>query len=336
MNSDTLTPGNGCLLVVRCRARHKSRDTATALPESQIAQIAMNRTTLAIVYSLLALVLFDAMALIIKSLSDGYSAAELSGYRNFFGLIPSFLVLYASAEWRRQGKPWKLRQWRLAGFRGVILTVAQVSFYMSLGLLTFATASTITYANALFMVALAVFLLKEKVGWVRWAAVIVGFVGVIMVVGPGRDSFTPAALLPLLAAACYALTGVTARMMDEDAPTALINLYSTAVACVGSLLFAGVTTGFTPLRDMVDIAWILGMGAFGGTAVLLLVASFRMTEQSNLAPFSYFGIPIAFVFGWVFFDETPWAELFPGAFLIAGGGLLIVWRERRLRRQTTI
>jgi drug/metabolite transporter (DMT)-like permease len=70
------------------------------------------------------------------------------------------------------------------------------------------------------------------------------------------------------------------------------------------------------------------MGGFGGTAVLCLVASYRMTEQSNLAPFSYFGIPIAFVAGWLVFDETPWADLFPGAFFIAGGGLMIVWRER--------
>ena len=53
-----------------------------------------------------------------------------------------------------------------------------------------------------------------------------------------------------------------------------------------------------------------------------------MTEQSNLAPFSYFGIPLAFIFGWLFFDEAPWATLFPGAILIAAGGLLIVWRER--------
>ena len=70
------------------------------------------------------------------------------------------------------------------------------------------------------------------------------------------------------------------------------------------------------------------MGGFGGVAVLCLVVAFRMTEQSNLAPFSYFGIPIAFVLGWIFFDEAPWSDLFPGALLIIVGGLLIVWRER--------
>ena len=75
------------------------------------------------------------------------------------------------------------------------------------------------------------------------------------------------------------------------------------------------------------------MGVFGGIAVLFMVVSYRMTEQSNLAPFSYFGIPLAFALGWLFFDEAPWSTLFPGALLIATGGLLIVWRER-LRSKT--
>lgn len=89
--------------------------------------------------------------------------------------------------------------------------------------------------------------------------------------------------------------------------------------------------GFTPVASFADMGWIIAMGAFGGTAVLFLVASYRMTEPSNLAPFSYFGIPLAFVLGWLFFDEAPWDTLFPGAILIALGGLLIVWRERRNR-----
>jgi len=291
----------------------------------------ISRTTLAICYSLIALVLFDSMGLIIKYLSGPYGAAELSAYRNLFGLIPAAIALWSSRAWHQAGRRWRVRQWKLALLRGFILTFAQYFFYLSLGLLSFATASTITYANALFMVALAAVLLGEKVGPVRWAAVLVGFAGVVLVVGPGRDTFVPAALLPLAAAACYALTGVTARMMDAEVPTGLINLYSSALAAIGALVLALLTTGFSPLRDTTDLIWIGGMGAFGGTAVLLLIAAFRMAEQSDLAPFSYFGIPIAFVFGWIFFDEAPWGELFPGALLIVVGGLLIIWRERRMR-----
>lgn len=292
-----------------------------------------DRTLTAVLFLLCALTLFDGMGLIIKHLSPRYSAAELSAWRNTFGLIPSLVVLYASRDWHAKGRIWKLRQWRMALSRGLILTVAQFSFYLSLGLLTFATASTITYANSLFAVALAVPLLGEKVGWIRWSAVLVGFVGVVWIVRPGGDTFTPAALLPLGAAACYALVGVTARMVDDDVPTPLINLYSSVVALGGAVVLTLLTGGFTPIQYTSDMLLIIAMGGFGGTAVLLLIMAYRRAEQSNLAPFNYFGIPLAFVLGWVFFDEAPWGELFPGALLILASGLLIVWRERQLRRR---
>ena len=293
-----------------------------------------DRPVLAIILSLVALTLFDAMGLIIKHLSGSYSAAELSAWRNLFGLVPAAIALWSSKAWRRGGKHFKIRQWKLALLRGVIVTFAQLCFYMSLGLMAFATASTITYASALFTTALAIPILGERVGWVRWSAVLVGFVGVIMVVQPSSEAFTVYALLPLSAAAFYALVGVTARLFDDDASSPLVNLYSTIAATIGAALIAYFWGGFRPIANLSDMAWIFLMGGFGGAAVLLLTVSYRMTEQSNLAPFSYFGIPLAFIMGWLFFDETPWSALFPGAILIAAGGLLIVWRERAQFRHT--
>ena len=293
-----------------------------------------DRPVLAIILSLVALTLFDAMGLIIKYLSGSYSAAELSAWRNLFGLVPAAIALWSSKAWRRGGKHFKIRQWKLALLRGVIVTFAQLCFYMSLGLMAFATASTITYASALFTTALAIPILGERVGWVRWGAVLVGFVGVIMVVQPSSEGFTVYALLPLSAAAFYALVGVTARLFDDDASSPLVNLYSTIAATIGAALIAYFWGGFRPIANLSDMAWIFLMGGFGGAAVLFLTVSYRMTEQSNLAPFSYFGIPLAFIMGWLFFDETPWSALFPGAILIAAGGLLIVWRERAQFKHT--
>ena len=292
---------------------------------------AKDKTARAIALSLIALLLFDAMGLVIKLLSDRYSAMELSAWRNVFGLIPAIIAIYLSRAWRGAGKPVKIRQWKLALLRGFIVTFAQLSFYLSLGVMAFATASTITYANALFMTALAVPLLGEKVGPIRWGAVIIGFIGVILIMKPGTDAFTPYALLPLAAAALYALVGVTSQLFDDTVPSPLISLYSAATALITSALVAFFWGGFTPIATWSDMGWIIAMGGFGGTAVLFLVSSYRMTEQSNLAPFSYFGIPMAFVLGWVFFDETPWGTLFPGALLIAAGGLMIIWRERQMR-----
>ena len=303
------------------------RHAAAGIP---VMQRRPDSTVLAIAVSIVALVLFDLMGLLIKYLSTGYSAVELSAYRNIFGLAPSVIALWMSASWRQNGRKLALRQWRLAVWRGIAVTFAQLLFYLSLGLMAFATATTISYSTALFTTALAVPILGERVGLVRWAAVAIGFVGVVMITRPGADAFEWAALLPVGAAALYAFTGVTARLVDADVPTPLFNLYSSATAAVGAIALALTFGGFTEIASLRDFGLIALMGAFGGSAVLCLVVSFRMTEPSNLAPFTYFGIPIAFALGWLFFSEAPVDDLLPGAFLLVGGGLLIIYRERRM------
>ena len=287
-----------------------------------------DRSGLAIILSLIALILFDGMGLIIKHLSNDYSATELTVWRNLLGLFPTLIVLWSSRTWRTSGKALKMRQWKLALLRGAIVTFAQLSFYISLGVMAFATASTISYSTALFTTAFAIPILGERVGWVRWSAVLIGFLGVIMVIQPGGEGFSSCALFPLAAAVFYALVGVTARLFDNDVTSAVVNLYSSFSSIVIAILITYFWSGFNTIKSAIDMLWIILMGGLGGTAVLLLVISYRMTEQSNLAPFSYFGIPLSFILGWLFFNEAPWSTLYPGGILIAAGGLLIVWRER--------
>ncbi len=291
-----------------------------------------DKAVLGILISIAALVLFDLMGLIIKHLSPRYSAAELSAYRNAFGLLPSLIALWMTASWRRGTRSLRIRQWKLAALRGLSVTFAQLMFYLSLGIMAFATATTISYTTALFTTALSVPILRERVGWMRWLAVAIGFVGVMLILQPGGDAFTWALVLPVGASFLYAFSGVTARLIDDDVPTPLFNLHSSAFAALGSLLLALIAGGFTPVASAQDLGFIILMGLFGGSAVLCLVVAYRMTEPSNLAPFSYFGIPIAFLLGWLFFDEAPVDDLWPGAGLIVVGGLMIVYRERRLRR----
>ena len=91
--------------------------------------------TLAVILSLVSLVFFDLMGLVIKRLSADYDAAELSAYRNIFGLIPSFIALWSSPTWHRSGRRLRVRQWGLICARGLIVTFAQLMFYLSLGLI---------------------------------------------------------------------------------------------------------------------------------------------------------------------------------------------------------
>jgi drug/metabolite transporter (DMT)-like permease len=286
----------------------------------------------AILINLAGIFLLDLMGLIIKHLSGDYGAAELSAYRNLFGMVPSLAFLWLSARWQAGGRRLAIRQWKLAWLRGGFVTLAQFLFYLSLARMEFATTSTIVFSMALFITAFSVPLLGERVGRFRWSAVVIGFAGVVMVMGPGSDAFSTNALLPLGAAILYALTSVTARLFDDDVPTPLMNLYANISAAAGAVALTLVVGGFTPVASATDLAWIFVMGALGGSGVLCLIVSFRMTEPSNLAPFNYFGIPFAFVLGWLFFGEAPVGRLFPGVLLILAGGLLIVWRERRLRR----
>lgn len=287
-----------------------------------------DRVWLAIALSLFAIFLFDCMGLIVKLLSPRYSAAELSAWRNFFGFVPTIAALLASSQWKANGRPLVMRQWKLALARGLIVSLAQLSYYLALGTLAYAIATTISFSGAIFMTVLAVPILGERVGWVRWSAVALGFVGVIMVARPTDVAFSWIMLAPVLAAFLYALSGVLARLFDDDVPTALANLYSNALAFVASLALALGLGGFSPIAQASDFLWLIAMGSFGGFAVFCLIVSYRMTEQSNLAPFSYFGIPMSFFLGWFFFGEAPFAALFPGAFLIAAGGLIVVLRER--------
>jgi drug/metabolite transporter (DMT)-like permease len=214
--------------------------------------------------------------------------------------------------------------------RGLLIAVAQLLFYLSLGHIEFATVSTIIYSMALFSVAFSVPILGEQVGLVRWIAVIIGFVGVIWVVGPGSDAFSPMALLPLGAAALYALSSVTVRLIDKDVSNALVYLYSAFFAAVGAIILAVSTTQFSPVTSWADLGMIVGVGLLGGTGVLLLMVAYRLATPSVLAPFNYLGILSAFTLGWLIFGEAPFAQLFPGVLLIIVGGLLVIWREKKV------
>ncbi len=282
----------------------------------------------------LAVFLFDLQAAIIKYMGDQYSVEQISLFRNCFGLIPHVLVLLFFSKTPVRATNWKLKRWKLGLARGLLLVCAQVSFYQSLVYLQLATAATLAFSGPFFITLLSIPLLGQKVGIWRWCAVLLGFVGVVMVMRPGSDVFTMVSVLPVCAALFYAAASLTARLFDDSESTALINIYSTIVAAFAALLITLITGNWTRLNSASDWLWFLGMGLVGGCAVMLLITAFRKAEPSLLSPFEYLGIPFSFILGWVFFDEAPVDTLFPGVLLIVGAGLLVVWRERANSRSS--
>ncbi len=283
---------------------------------------------------ILAIFLFDVQGALIKHMGGRYPVEQISFYRNLFGILPNLLLLLFSAQWHNSGRSLRTGLWKLALGRGLLLVLAQLSFYTSLIYMELATATTLAFAGPIFVTTLSIPLLGHKVGWVRGFAVALGFAGVVMVMKPGSDAFTPFALLPVAAAFFYALTSLSSRFFDKSVPTALISIYGSIGAMLVTLVILIVKGDAIMLKSLRDWLLFFVMGGVGGTAVYLLITAYRMTDPSSLSPFEYFGIPFSFFLGWVFFNESPFDSLFPGVFFIVGGGLLVVWRERALARQT--
>ncbi len=296
-------------------------------------------TLLSIAMLLAGLILLDCMGAVAKTLVERYPAQQISVARNVFGLLPTFLILLWDARGRLSSISLRLRQWKLGLTRGFLVAVAQLALYGSYLHLELATVAVITYAESFFVVILAIPYLGERVdGW-RWVAVIGGFIGVVMVIRPGADTFTPAALLPAVAGFFYANTLVLTRKFDADASHATINLYAQAGAITGALILLMTTsqpvlpTGSTS-DILIDFGLALLLGGFGGFGVYFLTLAYRRTPASLLAPFGYLGVLSALVIGWVVFGEWPVEKIFPGVLLIVGAGLVIIVREHRTSRSS--
>ena len=285
----------------------------------------------AVLLILLAIFLFDVQGAIIKHMGDRYPVQQLASFRNLFGLIPSILILLLSPEWHEKGRKLAITQWRFGLLRGLFIAGAQYCFYLAITKMELATATTLTYIGPIFITMLSIPILKHTVGIWRWLAVGIGFLGVLMIMQPGGDVFSPYALLPVAAAFGYSVAIVSSKLFHDDVPTAIINMYSAVGALAGSTTLLFATTGYISIESLNDWLWLLAMGSVGGCAVLLMISAYRLTRPGSLSPFEYFGIPFSFILGWVFFGEAPFERLLPGVIFVVAGGLIIAWRERKDR-----
>ena len=278
---------------------------------------------------LIGILFLDMMSVIIRVLLDRYSVLELSAYRNVIGVIPAFVMMWWMGEFKLDPRHLWIRQWKLAFSRGLMVTVAQVCWYAALATSAFALVASLGYTMSLFVVLMSIPILGERVGIWRSIAVLLGFGGALLIVQPTAETFDLWSLLPLLAAAFYALSIVTVRLIDRDVSSSLMYLYSGVSAAVANFVIVLATTGFAPIQSSQDMMLIVGMGLVGGCGVICLLVSARMAEPSLLAPFNYFGLISAFMMGWIFFGEAPLDRLLPGVLLIVAGGALVLWRESK-------
>ena len=273
------------------------------------------------------------MGIAIKYLRNDYPAAQLSVFRNLFGMLPCFIALYFSQDWHNQGRKVAIKQWKLGLFRGVFVSVAQLCLYTSYLYIPFALVATMEYTGPMMVTLLAIPLLGEKFGWYKSLAVISGFIGILFIMEPWSEDFNIIILLPILAALGYSLARVTALNFTMDTPTPLINIYGQIGTMVCSLLLVLIFNMWENFKNIYDIFILLLMGIAGGTGTLFLIYGSRRAELSKIMPFDYIEIFFALILGWIFFREWPVDKLFPGALFIVFGGIIIYLRQNYYNKQ---
>jgi drug/metabolite transporter (DMT)-like permease len=205
--------------------------------------------------------------------------------------------------------------------------------FTAFALLPIAEATTLGFAQPLFLVVLAALILHERVYVYRWSAVVVGFIGVLIVVGPYFDLSEAerllGALLAIAGAALSAVAMIFLRRMSSHEHSLTIAFYfmvtTTAVSAV--TIFWGWKMLTAP-----EIAALVLCGCAGGIGQIFLSFSYRYAEVSALAPFDYTALIWAAAIGYLFFGELPMLQAWIGAAIIVVAGLFIIWREHRLGR----
>lgn len=285
----------------------------------------------AIAIILLGITAFDFMGVAVRTLGSNYSILQISVLRNLFGIIPALILLSLGPGIYALKQLKTFAYWKITVFRGAVVLLAQFCFYTSLTKIEFATASALGFTSPLFITMLSIPILGHKVGFFRIFAVCFGFLGVLAIFQPFDESFSYWLFLPVVAGFCYALSSILVRMFSDEFHSGSIQIGQQLVTCSIGAVILIFTGEFNQIDNSFDILVFILMGLCGGIGVLSLVISYRLVAPSILAPFEYFGIPISFILGWLFFSEAPFDILFPGVLFIIFAGLLIIYRESTLK-----
>ena len=259
-----------------------------------------------------------------KHLSAGYSIGEILFIRGWFMLLPTLFLV-----WRAGGPAvLRVRSWRGQGLRA--LTVVGSSFFFVGGLryLPLPDTTALAFAGPLFVTMLAPLMLGETVGWRRWAAVLVGFAGVVVLARPTGSAATWAALLPLGAALCGAFRDILTRRLSRTETSLSILVVTTVVVALSGL--ATLPLGWT-MPTVGDFALLAVTGVLLGSAHYLAIEALRLAPATTIAPFKYSSLIWAVLLGIMVWGHFPDGAMLAGALLIVGSGLYILHREMRHR-----
>ena len=269
---------------------------------------------------LFAMAVMDACA---KFLGAGYAVSQVILARNGIGALAVIAFVLMSGSGLACLRP---KRPQLLVLRTLLNLVTAFLFFTGLRYLPLADAFAISFAAPLFITALSVPLLGERVGPRRWAAVVVGFIGVLVVVQPGTSSFRLEALLPLGAALTYAIAMLLGRRMTRDMPTAAIMFWPALGAVAATLVMMPAQW---QLPSLPDAGLFVFMGIIGTGGMALITQGYRYAPAAVIAPFDYSVLVWGVIIGWAVWQDVPAPNVWAGAAILTASGLYILHRETR-------
>jgi len=278
-----------------------------------------------IAYTCASVILSAVMGVVIKWLSNIYPAVELTFFRSLFGFIPVIVLV------RRAGGVGTLRTQRPVGhfLRAAAWVVSFICSFLSLHFLTLATSVAFSFLAPLFMTVLSVPMLGERVGVHRWAAVSLGFLGVLFMARPNGEVFQIGTIFGIGNALFWAIGSLSVRQLTRTETSSSITFYTHLF----STLILGLALPFFWLEPSLQGLLAMGaLGLLGGVSQYWTTQAMSYAPVAAVAPFNYTQMAWAVIFGFVVWGDLPTVNLMIGVAIVVASGLYILHRETRSRR----
>ncbi|MEE3236731.1 MAG: DMT family transporter [Pseudomonadota bacterium] len=275
-----------------------------------------------------AFFLFSIMAVCAKLLSERHSVIEIAFYRNLIGTLPFLFLIFVLGK--REILIIKSRP-AAVGFRAVLGAVSLTTTFAAFSIMPMAETTVLLFTASLFIPVLGVFVLGERVGPYRWAAVFIGFAGVVVMASPAGNLNTLGIAIALTASLMHAVLQVVLRYLGKFESPETVTFYFMVIGTLITALplpFIAVT----PTLDKIPL--LFGLGLTGAAAQWFLSVAFRNAPAAVVTVFNYTGIVWAMLFGWMIFNDWPAPLVLLGAAIVIGSNVLMVWREIRLGKVT--
>ena len=288
----------------------------------------LSKNQLGFLYMFISICAFSIMDLIVKW-SENYPIGEVLFFRGFCGMIPIFFLIPKE----RYFNFYKTNRPFLHFKRCVSGLVAIVAIFIALRNLPLATVVSITFAAPIFTTIMSIFFLSEKVGLYRWLAVLVGFIGILIISEPGFSSLNFYYIYPIIFCLGFSYVAIAIKQLSSTEPVWLIGLYFSFSIMIMS--FFTLPQGWI-MPNLKDLFLLCTVGILGGLANLWLTQSYKFAEVSLVTPLKYLALLFAIFFGYIFWDETPTIKTLLGAALVIISSIIIFRREIYLKKPVSI